>query len=62
MVSYKNEVEDWSAFAEDEHSLEQYIEKFTIRLNREQIPSKVKEIMLREYIKDVGQNMGYKVI
>jgi len=62
MVSYKTEAEDWNAWAEDEQSLEKYIEKFNIKLNREQITGKVKEIMLKEYIKEIATKMGYKII
>ena len=62
MISYKSEVEDWSAWAFDEHSLEDYIEKFNLKLTREQIIGKTKEIMMKSYIADIGSRMGYKVI
>jgi hypothetical protein len=62
MISYKTEVEDWAAFAEDEHGLEDYIEKFNLKLTRENIIGKTKEIMLKSYISDIGSKMGYKVI
>lgn len=62
MLSYKSEAEDWNAFMEEEHSLEDYIEKFNLKLTREQIIGKTKEIMLKSYISDIGSRMGYKVI
>jgi len=62
MISYKSEKEDWSAYMQDEHSLEEYIEKFNIKLTREEIIGKTKEIMLKSYIADIGSRMGYKVI
>ena len=62
MLSYKSEAEDWNAWMQKEHSLENYIEKFNLKLTREQIIGKTKEIMLKSYIVDIGSRMGYKVI
>jgi hypothetical protein len=52
----------WKEFQEEEHSLEDYIEKFNLKLTREHIIGKTKEIMLKSYIADIGSMMGYKVI
>jgi hypothetical protein len=62
MLSYKSEAEDWNAYMQEEHSLEDYIEKFNLKLTRESILGKTKEIMLKSYIADIGSRMGYKVI
>jgi hypothetical protein len=62
MVSYKSEAEDWRELMNEERSLEDYIEKFNLKLDKEQIIGTVKQILLTEYINDIGSRMGYKVI
>jgi hypothetical protein len=62
MISYKSKAEDWNEWAKEEHSLEDYIEKFNIKLTREHIIGRTKEILLKSYIADIGSKMGYKVI
>lgn len=62
MVSYKTEAEDWNEFMNEEHSLEDYIEKFNLKLTRENILGKTKEIMLKQYIVDISSRMDYKAI
>jgi hypothetical protein len=52
----------WSEFMSEERSLEEYLEKYNSKLNREQICGKVKEILIRDYLKDISSRMGYKVI
>jgi hypothetical protein len=52
----------WCEFMSEERSLEDYIEKFNIKLTRENIIGKTKEILLKNYIADIGSRMGYKVI
>jgi hypothetical protein len=52
----------WKEFQEEEHTLEEYIEKFNLKLTRENILGKTKEIMLKQYISDIGSKMGYRVI
>jgi hypothetical protein len=58
-----NNVESgWDEFMQEEHLLEEYIEKFNLKLTRENILGKTKEIMLKQYISDIGSRMGYRVI
>lgn len=62
MISYKSEKEDWDSYMQDEHSLDEYIEKFNSKLTREEICGEVKVILIKEYLTDIGSQMGYKVI
>jgi AmiR/NasT family two-component response regulator len=52
----------WDELMSEERSLEEYLEKYNSKLNREQICGKVKEILMIDYLKDIGSRMGYKVI
>jgi hypothetical protein len=53
MRSYKNENADWSSYMKEEHSLEEYLEKFNCKLTREGITNQVKDIMLESYKADL---------
>jgi hypothetical protein len=61
-ATFKSEKEDWEQFAEEEHSLEEYLQKFDAKLTRENITGKVKEIMVVSYLQDIADRMNYKVI
>lgn len=62
MLSYKSESEDWAAFQQEETRLEQHIQNFDKKLSEANIVGVDKLIMMRNYINDVAQNCGYKVI
>lgn len=56
-----NNVESgWNEFMTEERSLDEYIEKFNLRLTKEQILGDVRDIMMKSYIADIGSQMHCK--
>jgi hypothetical protein len=62
MTTFKSEQEDWMQFQSEEHSLEDYLQKFDIKLTREKIVGDVKLAMVKTYLQDVASRMNYEVI
>jgi hypothetical protein len=62
MTTFNSENADWDSWAKEEHSLEEYLQKFDIKLTREKIEGKVKQIMVTSYLQDIATRMNYEVI
>jgi hypothetical protein len=62
LATFKSEHDDWQQFMQEEHSMEEYIQKFDIKLTREDIFGIAKQALMIEYIKDLAIIMNYKVI
>jgi hypothetical protein len=62
MTTFKSEQEDWIQYQSEEHSLEDYLQKFDIKLTREKIVGDVKLAMVKSYLYDMADRMNYTVI
>lgn len=62
MTTFKSENDDWLQFQQEEHSLEEYIQKFDIKLTREEIYGDVKLTMVKSYLQDIATRLNYEVI
>lgn len=55
MTTFKNENSDWMQFAQEEHTLDEYLEKFGVSIKRENILNKVKTIIVKSDLLDLSE-------
>jgi hypothetical protein len=55
MTTFKTEQADWNSWMQEEHNLDEYREKFGIKMTRENICDTVKSIMMKSYLLDLSE-------